>query len=128
MMHLTLRMVEGPRPPLGVLMLEDGTLHSVDRTIILGREPSTHPGVVAGIARPVVLDDPEHTASRVHAEVVLEGWAAKVVDRGSRNGTELIPAGSEAAVMLERDQPVKLDPGARFVVGKYTVRFESSFT
>ena len=73
----------GPRPPLGVLVLDDGSIYTLDTDYIIGRDPSRDPDVIAGTARPLRIDDPEGLLSRVHARIHLEGWSVELVDLGS---------------------------------------------
>jgi hypothetical protein len=126
MIHQTHQPVQGPRPPLGILVLGDGTVVGLDRDVVIGREPGEHDDVVAGLAKPVVVDDPELTVSRAHAVVRLDGWDVKVVDCGSQNGTEIIPPNAHDAMFLEPGEATKIVPGSKIVLGRYTVSFNSS--
>jgi hypothetical protein len=126
MVHQTLQPVQGPRPPLGILVLGDGTVIGLDRDVVIGREPHAHADVAAGRARAVVVEDPDLTVSREHAEVRLDGWDVKVMDCGSANGTEIIPPNAQDAIVLEAGQAIKVVPGSKIVLGRYTVSFNSS--
>ena len=51
----------GERPPLGVLLLDDGSVFQLDSDYVVGREPSLDGSVAAGKARPLrVADDVGH--------------------------------------------------------------------
>lgn len=125
MVQKTLHLVDGPRPPLGVLVLDDGATFSVDNDYVLGREPESDPDVVSGKARPLALTDPDRTVSRVHAALVLEDWNVKVVDRGSANGTYLAPPGQDDWAPLHPNQVTTIKPGTRVRLGQRVLLYDS---
>jgi len=127
MVHLTLKLVDGPRPPLGILVLSDGSVVPVDSDLVIGREPGTHQDVVEGRARAVVVDDPQLSVSRCHAAVRLQDWDVHVVDLGSQNGTAVAAHDSTQATAVSTGEVRKIDSGARVVLGTYTLTFNSSF-
>ena len=71
MVHQTHNLVHRRRPPLGLLVFDDGSTFTLDGRYLLGREPETDPLVQTGEARPIALNDPEMSVSRVHAELRL---------------------------------------------------------
>ena len=123
----THNLVLGPRPPLGFLVFEDASTYSLDSGYVIGRDPSDDARVRSGAARPLPIDDPERTVSRVHAEVLLDGWQVQLVDRGSTNGTFIWDEPAAAWTTLVQDQPSTLKPGVRAAVGRRTFLFESPF-
>lgn len=125
LVHVTHVMVEGSRPSLGVLVLDDATVYSLDADYVIGREPELDEGVAAGRVRPLRLGDEDDVASRVHAEVRLSDWDVIVEDRGSANGTYLAPPDSERWEPLTARTPVSLQPGSRVRVGHRILQFES---
>lgn len=127
MAHKTLRVVTGPRPPLGVVVLEDGQVVKVDRDLVLGRAPGTHPEVAAGHAQPVTIDDARARVSRCHAALVLDGWTVAVVDLGSSNGTSVILPGQPEPTSLTSNVRAPVVAGTTILLGDYAVRFDSSF-
>jgi hypothetical protein len=96
---------EGKRPPLGVLVLDDGSVFSLDTDYVIGREPSLDTSVANGSARPLRLADVSGLVSRIHARVELDGWQIFVCDLHSANGTQLLLPG-------EKDGK-RLAPGVR---------------
>jgi hypothetical protein len=118
----------GPRPPLGVLVLDDGATFRLDAGYVVGREPDRDPEVLAGRARPLRIADPDGVVSRIHARVDLEGWAVTVVDLGSANGTHLCPAGGETWTRIPPRTPVSITPGTRVVFGRRGFRYETPRT
>jgi len=127
MVHLTLKLIDGPRPPLGILVLSDGSVVPVDSDLVIGREPDTHQDVVEGRARAVVVDDPQLGVSRCHAAVRLQDWDVHVVDLGSQNGTAVAAHDATQATAVSPGEVRKIESGARVVLGTYTLTFNSSF-
>jgi hypothetical protein len=123
MVQQTHNLVEGPRPPLGVLVLDDGSTYVVDRDIVIGREPGVDPAVADGSARPITLPDPERSISRVHARVRLDGWDVHVEDAGSANGT--FAAGRTATQWTPVSAPMPLTPGMHVLVGSRVLSFDT---
>jgi len=107
--------VSGPRPQLGVLVLDDGTMLALTRDHVFGRLPESDPAVAAGRARPVLLPDP--LVSRVHARVELRGWDVTLVDAGSVNGTFVCAPDETAWTRLPSGASVALRPGSAAAVG-----------
>jgi FHA domain len=125
MVQRTLNLVEGPRPPLGVIVLDDGTTFTLDSDYVLGREPENDPAVVSGQARPLAMTDPDRTVSRVHAGLVIDGWNVKAVDRGSANGTFIAAPGEDDWVPLIPNRPTAIKPGTRVRLGQRVLLFDS---
>ncbi|MDQ6616091.1 MAG: FHA domain-containing protein, partial [Actinomycetota bacterium] len=125
MVQRTLNLVEGPRPPLGVIVFDDGTTFTLDADYVLGREPENDPSVISGDARPLALTDPDRTVSRVHAGLVLDGWSVKAVDRGSANGTFMAAPGEDSWAALTPNRPTTIKPGTRLRVGQRVFLFDS---
>jgi hypothetical protein len=127
MVQQTLNLVEGPRPPLGVLVLDDGMTFRVDDDYVIGREPQTDELVVRGEARPLVINDEGGTISRCHAWLRVDGWDVQVVDRGSANGTYVARPGELAWEPVTADAPVSIEPGTRLRLGQRTMVFDGHF-
>jgi hypothetical protein len=120
----TVNLIHGPRPILGLLVFEDGSTYSLDDDYVIGREPQIDPKVISGDARPMVLDDPERAISRVHADIVLDEWDVKVLDRGSANGSFVLPPGAAQWQRVPADGGVVLTDGSRVAVGRRVFSFE----
>jgi hypothetical protein len=121
----TQNLVEGPRPALGVLVLDDGTTFLVDRDYVIGREPHHAPEVQGGDARPLPLADTQRTLSRVHAKVLLDGWQVTVIDAGSANGTYVADSKAQQWTPIGQQRPVPIQPGTHLLVGHRTFVFET---
>jgi hypothetical protein len=110
-----------PRPPLGVLLVDDGRGFTLDRDYVIGREPVLDIDVAAGRAAPLRMSDVKGTVSRLHLRVSLIGWQVEVCDLGSSNGSVLYrPGGPRTLAPLDA---AVLDPGTRVGVGRRTVQF-----
>ena len=111
----------GPRPPLGVLELDDGTRFTLDGDYVLGREPALDGDVLAGRARPLRINDPNGTVSRLHLKISLVGWQVEVSDLGSANGSILQSSDGERT--LAPYEPVMIEPGARIGIGHRSMQY-----
>jgi hypothetical protein len=110
-----------PRPPLGELVLDDGTRFTLDGDYVLGREPALDGDVLAGRARPLRINDPNGTVSRLHLKVSLVGWQVEVSDLGSANGSVLQSPGEERT--LAPFEPAVIEPGARIGIGHRRIQY-----
>jgi hypothetical protein len=113
-----------PRPPLGVLLLDDGAGYTLDADYVLGREPMLDADVAAGRARALRISDPDGTVSRLHLRVRLVGWQVEVSDLGSANGSVLHPVAGPQTRLKPRD-PVIIEPGTRVTVGHRSIQYLS---
>ena len=110
-----------PRPPLGVLVLDDGTRVTLDGDYVLGREPTFDSDVIDGRARPLRINDPDGTVSRLHLRISLIGWQVEVSDLGSANGSLLQSSGAERP--LAPFEPTIIEPGARIGIGHRSMQY-----
>ncbi|WP_330230899.1 FHA domain-containing protein [Nocardia sp. NBC_00508] len=122
--QLTCVLTEGVRPPLGVLLLDDGTSFVLDNDCVLGREPEYAEAVGCG-ARPVRLEDSSGGMSRAHAEIRLIDWDVTVIDGGSTNGTHIRQPGHQEWIRAIPGHPVTLLPGAQIQLGGRVLTFDS---
>jgi pSer/pThr/pTyr-binding forkhead associated (FHA) protein len=117
--------VTGSRPPLGIIIVDDGRVFTLTDDMVVGREPLQAPEVRTGVARPLVLRDGEQSTSRVHAHVRLSGWEVEVVDRGSANGTFISRSGSRGPWLpVPTGVATALAPGDRLRLGKRELLFD----
>jgi hypothetical protein len=124
MVQLTQRIQKGPRPPLGVLLLDDGTGFTLDKDYVVGREPVLDGDVAAGRARPLRIPDPGGTVSRLHLRISLIGWQVEVRDLNSSNGSVLqLPNGTEHR-LLPGDSML-ISPGTKIVIGHRNIQYQS---
>jgi hypothetical protein len=122
----TLTPGQGERPPLGVLLLDDGSVFQLDGDYVVGREPSLDSAVAEGRAKPLRIYDDSGIVSRVHARVQLDGWRVVVTDLGSANGTSvLLPGQQPPGQPLVPQVPVLLATGSQVDLGGRGFRYES---
>ncbi|MFC5828567.1 FHA domain-containing protein [Nonomuraea insulae] len=122
----TLVPYKGPRPSLGVLILDDGTALPLESDYLLGRDPERAPEVAGGTARPAKVTSPDGSVSRRHLRVALDGWDVNLVDLGSVNGTQIQPPGDPNFYDIPPNEPVTIAAGTTVRVGvSRTLRFEA---
>jgi hypothetical protein len=124
MVQQTQRVQKGSRPPLGVLLLDDGTGFTLDKDYVVGREPVLDGDVAVGRARPLRIPDPDGTVSRLHLRISLIGWQVEVQDLNSSNGSMLnLPSGAERR--LAPGDSVVIEPGTKISVGHRSIQYQS---
>lgn len=121
MVHITHNLVRGERPTLGFLVFDDGATFALDRSYVIGREPSVGLG---SMLAPLTADDNEHTVSRSHAELVLDGWDVTVADLGSTNGTFVWRGDRREWERVLPNRPAAVPPGTSVAVGRKTFVYE----
>jgi len=125
MAELTGIITQGRRPPLGLLLFDNGATFVLDHDYLIGREPESDPQVRAGTLRPLLLADEGSGISRHHAEVRLHGWDVVLIDRGSANGTLVALRSAPQWRAVVPGQPIGLLPGMRISMGRRTLSFET---
>jgi hypothetical protein len=117
----------GPRPPLGVLVLDDGTLHSLDSDLIVGSAPRLN-GRKSTREKALRLADPEGTLAQEHLRIGLDGWAANLIDLGSPYGTHVARTGDEDWCRVPAMTPMPLRSGTYVLVGWRSFHYQSHST
>jgi hypothetical protein len=112
------------QPPVGVLVLDDGTAFALDADYVIGREPALDTDVAAGRARPLRIADPEGTVSRLHLRVAVIGGQVAVSDLGSGNGSMLHPSAGRPHRLVP-NEPKVIEPGARITFGDRSFEYLS---
>ncbi|GAC1580054.1 MAG: hypothetical protein NVS3B24_14610 [Candidatus Dormibacteria bacterium] len=112
MLEAERNVVRGPRPAVGVLILDDGSAFHLDMDYVIGADPHRESGCQEGRARALVLQDASGAIAPVHAVIRLSDWNAVLVDRGSSSGTRV----SETAMSSARD----LQPGEELTLLSHT--------
>jgi hypothetical protein len=100
-----------PRPVLGVLRLSLGGVITLDRGVIMGRNPRADFAGPDGVERPHVVRLPsaDGDISRNHVRVDLDGWHVLVTDLNSTNGTLVTLPGRDPQ-QLRPGEPVPIQP------------------
>ncbi len=122
--NATAVLVKGPRPPLGLFLLDDGGAIPVATNLLIGRDATTHPDVAAGTRQAVLLTDASNVVSRHHLAITLHDWTITVADLGSANGTLLVDAQTGAAQRLQPNVAVAMDAGDRLQIGPRSLQLE----
>ena len=116
--------VQGPRPPLGVLVVDDGETFVVDGDFVIGRNPDNDESVQSGDARPLILSDPGRSISRVHARLEVDEWDVRIADCISANGTFVASEGSGWSRVLP-GHATTIQPGTHVLLGQRVLLFDS---
>jgi hypothetical protein len=117
---------QGPRPPLGVLILGDGSVCQLDADYVIGREPTLDSSVADGHARPLRLMGASGVVSRIHARVDLDGWQVFLTDLNSANGTQVLMPGERNPTNLQPGVRTPLAAGAQIRLGgEYGLQYDS---
>ncbi len=122
LLHLTPHPVIRPRPTLGFIVFDDGASFGLDRSYVIGREPSPADDLDAEL---LVIHDNNDTLSRTHAELRLDGWTVQIIDLGSTNGTYVWDAENDRWNQLTPGHPIELQSGETVALGRRTFVFES---
>ena len=120
----TLVFVRGPRPPLGLFLLDDGGAIPIATNLLIGRDATTHPDVIAGTRQAVLLTDASNVVSRHHLAITLNEWTVTVADLGSANGTLIINAKTGQAQPLVTDVATPMEAGDRLQIGPRILQLE----
>lgn len=117
------RSAQQGRPPLGVLVFDDGTSLPLTKDYVIGRSPETASEANADDVLLVRLADA--LVSGVHARVRPEGWDVALIDEGSAIGTFVREPGTDFCARVPAGGRVVLRPGAIVTVGRRQFRYDS---
>lgn len=108
----------GPRPPVGVLLADDGSIWALGRTCLIGTEPTSAPEVQSGAAQAITMRAAQsHLMAPVHAEVHAKGWSAYLLDRGADGGSFFQGPGMQGWAQLGRNEQRELADGSHISCG-----------
>ena len=125
MVQQTPVLVNGTRPPLGVIVLDDGAVFQLDSDYLLGRDPGADDRVRNEDARGIPIQDQSNQISRVHARIVLRGWDPVLIDNESTNGTFVNPPKTDEWHRLASGGEHVLTQGTRVRIGHRTLAFNT---
>ncbi|WP_238886238.1 FHA domain-containing protein [Mycobacterium sp. IDR2000157661] len=123
-MNQTKEIIFGERPPLGFLVLDDGTTIVLNSDLVIGRDPNIS-SPAGSSATPIQLVDPAGELSRAHIAIRLIDWDVSVVDLNSTNGTRVKQANEDLWRRIAPQRPHLLKPGAEVQIGGRRITFES---
>lgn len=125
MVQQTPVLVNGPRPPLGVIVLDDGAVFQLDTPYLLGRDPNADERIAAGDFRPLPIIDQSNQVSRVHARLEMRGWDVVLIDNNSTNGTFVHVPKTPDWVRMPPGAEQVLVQGTRVRIGHRTLAFNT---
>lgn len=125
MVQQTPVLVSGRRPPLGVIVIDDGAVFQLDIDYLLGRDPDGDERVRDGSFRGLPVIDQSHQVSRVHARLELRGWDVVLIDNASTNGTFVHVPGAADWMRLPPGGEHILVQGTRVRIGHRTLAFNT---
>ena len=115
----------GLRPPLGVIVLDDGAVFQLDSDYLLGRDPASDERVRSEEVRGMPIKDQSNQISRVHARLELRGWDAVLIDNESTNGTFMnLPKTADWHQLTSGGEHVLIQ-GTRVRIGHRTLAFNT---
>jgi hypothetical protein len=125
MVQQTPVLVNGTRPPLGVIVLDDGAVFQLDSDYLLGRDPGADDRVRREEMRGIPIQDQSNQISRVHALIELRGWDPVLIDNQSTNGTFVNPPKTANWQRLPSGGEHVLTQGTRVRIGNRTLAFNT---
>jgi hypothetical protein len=125
MVQQTPVLVNGVRPPLGVIVLDDGAVFQLDSDYLLGRDPGADDRVRNEEMRGIPIQDQSNQISRVHARIELRGWDPVLIDNQSTNGTFVNPPKTADWQRLPSGGEHVLTQGTRVRIGHRTLAFNT---
>ncbi|QOT17722.1 FHA domain-containing protein [Paenarthrobacter sp. YJN-5] len=116
--------VQVPRPRLGRMRISTGELIDLDKSLIIGRQPSVSRVQGGTMPRLVQVESPGGDISRSHVEVRLEGWHVMLCDLKATNGTVLIREGQAPRRLAQNEMAILLDGDIAELGDDISLRFE----
>jgi hypothetical protein len=120
--------VNGPRPAVGVLLADDGSIWALDRGYLLGSDPSTAAEVQSGAVQAIAMRaGPDRTMAPVQAEIRSKDWAAYLVDRGAPGGTWVQSPTAQVWEPLGRSEQREVSSGSHISFGGRVLTYLSAW-
>ncbi|MFF1384725.1 FHA domain-containing protein [Arthrobacter sp. NPDC058288] len=116
--------VQVRRPRLGRVRVSTGELVDLDRSLVIGRQPSVSRVQGGGMPRLVQVASPSGDISRSHVEVRLEGWHVMLCDLKATNGTVLVREGQPPRRLAQNEMAILLDGDIAELGDDVSLRFE----
>jgi hypothetical protein len=112
------------RPRLGVMRISTGEVIDLDRSLVVGRQPSVSRVQGREMPRLVQVQSASGDISRSHVEVRLDGWHVLLCDLKATNGTVLIREGQPPRRLGQGETAFLLDGDIAQLGDDVSLRFE----
>ncbi|MDQ0734116.1 FHA domain-containing protein [Arthrobacter agilis] len=112
------------RPSLGVMRISTGEVIDLDRSLVVGRQPSVSRVQGREMPRLVQVQSASGDISRSHVEVRLDGWHVLLCDLKATNGTVLIREGQPPRRLGQGESAFLLDGDIAQLGDDVSLRFE----
>ncbi|AJT40470.1 FHA domain-containing protein [Psychromicrobium lacuslunae] len=112
------------RPVLGQMRISSGEVIDLDRSLIIGRQPSVSRVNGEGMPRLIQVKSQAGDISRSHVEIRLEGWDVVLVDLKATNGTVLVREGQPPRRLGQGEQALLLNGDIAELGEDVSLRFE----
>ena len=113
------------RRPLESVVLDDDSRFLLDRDCVVGRDPSHCDTPLNGL-RPIRIDVRANGMSRAHLEIRRLDGRVFIIDRQSRNGVAIRPAGQTQWIPIAPGKPIVWLPGMSVRIGSRILRLEAA--
>lgn len=111
--------------PLEYVVLDDNSRFTLDRDCVVGRDPHHCDAARRGL-RPIRIDDRANRMSRAHLEIRSAYGRVFIVDRESRNGVTIRPAGQTQWIRIAPRKPIAWLPGMSVRIGNRILRLDAA--
>ncbi len=112
------------RPVLGKMRISTGEVIDLDRSLVVGRQPSVSRVNGEGMPKLVQVRSQAGDISRSHVEVRLEGWDVVLIDLKATNGTVLVREGQPPRRLGQGEQALLLNGDIAELGEDVSLRFE----
>jgi hypothetical protein len=126
MLQQTHLQVTDKRPPLGVLVCDDGATFSLDADYAVGTHPEADERVQTGAVRPLRMGTSNGTVEPAHVLVGCEGWDVVVVNISRQSRAAVWHRDTPQWAELAHGARVILAPGSHVAFGDRRLVFESN--
>ncbi|GLP82026.1 MFS transporter [Mycobacterium antarcticum] len=107
------------------VVLDDNSRFTLDRDCVVGRNPHHSDAVRRGL-RPIQIDVRANGMSRAHLEIRCVLGQVYIIDRESRNGVAVRPAGRMRWTQIAPWKPIAWLPGMSVRIGSRVLRLEAA--
>jgi len=110
---------------LEYVVLEDNSRFILDRDCVVGRDPLDCDAARSGL-RPIRIDDRANRMSRAHLEIRRVDGRVFIIDRQSKNGVAIRPAGQSQWIRIAPWKPIVWLPGMSVRIGSRILGLEAA--